>query len=318
MSFRMKSFSERNMRDFNLEPEMQCFAHSAKIFMTMPSDRNSLLQIHIAVFLFGLAGLLGKLLPLSPVVIVFGRTLFAAASLFIFSFSIRVDLRLRSGRQCLTFLCLGALLAVHWVTFFHSVQVSTVAVGLLSFSTFPVFATFIEPWFFRERLRRFDIAAAFIVLAGLWLIIPAFDFEDSITKGAFWGTVSGFTFALLSILNRKFVQSGSSIAIAFYQNAFASLWLLPFSLGAVQSVSAGDIVIMAFLGIVCTAAAHALFINSLVGIKAQLAGIIACLEPVYGTLLAMLFIGEIPGLRTVAGGAVILGGVVWATTWRAK
>jgi hypothetical protein len=37
---------------------------------------------------------------------------------------------------------LGLILAVHWITFFHAIQVSSVAVGLLAFSTFPVFITF--------------------------------------------------------------------------------------------------------------------------------------------------------------------------------
>ena len=36
---------------------------------------------------------------------------------------------------------LGIILAVHWTTFFYSIQLSTVAIGLLTFSTFPIFAT---------------------------------------------------------------------------------------------------------------------------------------------------------------------------------
>ena len=39
--------------------------------------------LHLAVFLFGFAGLLGKLITESPVVIVFGRTFLAAGVLFL-------------------------------------------------------------------------------------------------------------------------------------------------------------------------------------------------------------------------------------------
>jgi drug/metabolite transporter (DMT)-like permease len=45
-------------------------------------------------------------------------------------------------------------------------------------------------------------------------------------------------------------------------------------------------------------------------VKAQTASIISSLEPVYGILFAVVFLGERPSLRTLAGGAVILTAVV--------
>ena len=41
----------------------------------------------------------------------------------------------------------GVLLSFHWFAFFHSIQLSTVAVGVIGFSTYPVFVTFLEPLF---------------------------------------------------------------------------------------------------------------------------------------------------------------------------
>jgi hypothetical protein len=48
---------------------------------------------------------------------------------------------------------MGMILAIHWTTFFKAIQVSTIAIALLTFSTFPVFITFLEPYFLKIRLN---------------------------------------------------------------------------------------------------------------------------------------------------------------------
>ena len=278
----------------------------------MKTYTQGLLAVHLAVLLFGLSGLFGKLLPLPPLVIVLGRTLFASLTLGLALRCQRRSIRVRSRSDFQVFFLLGSILAIHWTTFFHAIQVSNVAVGLLAYSTFPVFVTFMEPCFFGERLRVFDVLTALLVFCGLVLVIPSFDFGNRITQGAFWGTVSGLTFAVLSLLNRKYVQTYSSSVIAFYQNAIAALILLPFwSLGA-KALDIRNLLFLVILGVFCTALAHALFIHSLRDIRAQLAGVTASLEPVYGILLALILLGEVPCARTVAGGTLILGTTVLA------
>lgn len=279
----------------------------------MKARHNSFLAIHIAVLLFGLAGLFGKVLPLSPLVIVAGRTFFASLALGSFLLYSKPAFLIPARKDLPGFLLLGMILAVHWTTFFHSIQISTVAVGLLSFSTFPVFVTFLEPYFFGERMRPFDILTAFLVFGGLILVVPSFDFGHHITRGASWGTLSGLTFAFLSLLNRRYVRTYSSSTVAFYQNAFAALLLAPFFIKASPSVGTGQILLLALLGVLCTALAHALFIKSLRNLRAQLASITAGLEPVYGIVFALLLLGEIPRARTVLGGCIIVGATVLAS-----
>jgi len=82
-----------------------------------------------------------------------------------------------------------------------------------------------------------------------------------------------------------------------------------------QPVTIRDVLLLIVLGVLCTAVAHSLFISGMHGISARTASTIACLEPVYGTLLAILFLGDIPSLRTVLGGVVILG-VAFHATWK--
>jgi drug/metabolite transporter (DMT)-like permease len=279
----------------------------------MSSRSRHLLQIHLAVLLFGFAGLFGKWVLLDPIIIVFCRVGFAVPVLILASIMWRLPLRPRSWRSLLAYLALGVLLAVHWTTFFKSVQVSSIAVALITFSTFPVFVAFLEPLFFREKLHLGDVVLACIALAGVVILVPEFDLDDRIAQGACWGVASGVTFALLSLFNRRFVRHHSSITVALYQDAFAALALLPIALLEWPIFQLQDVLFLLVLGVLCTAVAHSLFIAGLKEINARTASMIACLEPVYGILLAAMLLDELPTGRTILGGVIVLGVALIAT-----
>jgi drug/metabolite transporter (DMT)-like permease len=270
------------------------------------SKKTGLTDIHAAVLLFGLAGLFGKWLTLSPLLIVLGRVFFASVVLALILLVSRQGFSIEPRRIYLVLLFLGFILSVHWVSFFQSIQVSSVAIGLLSYSTFPVFTTFLEPLFFKERLVKVNVLFSLLCLFGVFLIIPSFHIDNSTFRGVLWGLFAGFTFAVLTIINRKLTQTLSPLRIAFYQDFFATVFLLPFLFILRPSLSGRDILLLIILGTVCTAASHTLFIKGMRSIKAQTASIISALEPVYGIVFASLFLHEYPSLRTVTGGCIIL------------
>jgi drug/metabolite transporter (DMT)-like permease len=279
--------------------------------MTTTAGRaESLLEIHGAVVLFGLAGLFGKWLAFSPLIIVFGRVVFAALTLGLILVVARRSVRVPGPGDRLLFLGLGVLLAVHWTAFFLSVQVSTVAVGLLSYSSFPVFTAFLEPVLFRKKPDAFNVFFAAICLLGVFLIVPRFAWTDAVFRGVLYGLAAGLTFAVLSIVNRMLTARHDSIKIAFWQDSIAALALLPFLFILRPVLSGKDLGLLVFLGVVCTAGAHTLFIDGMRRQTAQTASIISSLEPVYGIALAYLFLREIPAPRTLLGGAVILAAVI--------
>jgi drug/metabolite transporter (DMT)-like permease len=277
-----------------------------------PQNKN-LLEIHTAVLFFGLAGLFGKLILLPALIIVLGRVIFAAIFLALLSLYLKQDIKLNQKKDYLYLFILGVILALHWWTFFQAIRLSTVAVGLLTYSTFPIFVTFLEPYFFKEKIKRSDIYLALIAFLGVILVVPRFEIADNITRGALWGIVSGLTFAVLSILNRGYVKKYSSLVIAFYQDSAAALVLLPFLFVMEFTITHKDILLLALLGVCFTAIAHTLFIKGLTNVRAQTASIIACLEPVYGIVIAIFLLGEIPGWRIISGGMLILSATFYAT-----
>jgi len=271
------------------------------------AKKQSFVEIHVAVVLFGLAGLFGKWLFLSPLIIALGRVFFASLSLLLFFLLSKQNMRILPRKNYAIFILLGLILAVHWAAFFQSIQISTVAVGLLSYSSFPVFTAFLEPLFFREKVEMSVIFYALLCVVGIFLIIPRFDLNNSVYKGVLWGLIAGFTFSILTILNRKLSQRYSSLLITFYQDFWATLFLLPFFFIMKPRLDNRDIILLLILGIFCTALSHSLFIKGMRHIKAQTAAIISSLEPVYGIIMALFILKEVPSLRTILGGIVILG-----------
>jgi drug/metabolite transporter (DMT)-like permease len=275
------------------------------------SRPSALLALHFAVALFGFAGLFGKWLALPPVGIVFGRTLVAAAALAVIA-----RLRTERGAPTLALAVNGAILALHWVTFFQAIQVANVAIGLLGFASFPLFVLLLERRVDRARRSGRTWLAGALVTAGLVVLVPAFAWQDRTVQGLLWGLLSGFTFALLAVRGRALVERQSATSIALWQNAFAALLLLPVVAASgtfARPPTAGELGLILVLGVVCTALAHTLFIASMTRVTAHVASVVAGLEPVYGIALAALLLREVPDARTLAGAVLIVGAAIIAT-----
>jgi len=272
---------------------------------------NALVALHAAVLLFGFAGLFGKWLALPAVTIVFGRSAIAAVALSLLLHFARetgprsaFEWRLAAG---------GAVLALHWVSFFEAIQIASVAVGLLGFASFPLFVLLLEGILRQRALRAAEWLTAALVTVGIALLVPEFNLENRTVQGLLWGLVSGFTFALLAVNNRALAVRHDPGAIALWQNACAALVLLPFTIAAAALPDARDMALLVVLGVACTALAHTLFIRSLRVLSAHTASVVAALEPVYGIALAFVLLGETPSARTLAGGALIVGAAFFAT-----
>jgi len=274
---------------------------------------QSYLFIHLAVFLFGAAGLFGKLVDLPSAIIVFGRVFFASITIFLFLKVKKNNLKLADKRHYLILFLIGALLAFHWFTFFKSIMLSSVATGLLTYSTFPVFTAFLEPLFFKKRLETIQFVFAVITFSGVYLVIPDIGISHIKISAVIYGLLSGLAFSLISILNRKMTEKIQPVVISFYMNLSAALILLPTIFIGIPSFSVKSVLLLVLLGVIFTALAHTLFISGMKNISVLNASLIASLEPVYGILLASLLINEIPSIKIIIGGMLIVSMVILST-----
>ena len=274
--------------------------------------KSALISVNIAVVLFGLAGLFARWIHQPALVITFGRVFFSSLALGIFLLVRRQSFRLNSRRDLGLMICAGGVLALHWWAFLESIQLSTVAIGTITFSSFPLFVTFLEPMVFHQKLKAENIIIALMILLGVLVTIPEFSLENNMSAGIFVGMVSALAYAVLTLMNKAFTDRYSGSLTAFYEQTVAALVLLPFVLRTEIDLSRSDLCLILFLGVVTTAIAHTLFISSLKDIPAWLAGICSSLETVYGIVFAILLLGEIPSSREIVGAIIIVTAVAAA------
>jgi len=271
---------------------------------------RALAAIHVSAVLFGLSGVFGELIQAGAIAITAGRALFALLALAGFSRVSGRSLLSGVGRRELSILLgAGILLALHWITFFHSVKVGGIAVATLGFASFPAFITLFEAIVFRERVSAVECLLLALVSIGLILVVPAFDFGDNGTIGLLWGLLSGFSFAMLAILNRHTSANIDPVNVAFWQNTFVLLFTLPFAFATFGSLHAVDWLWLCLLGVFCTGLSHYLFVASLNVLNARTAGLVISLEAVYAIGFAWLLFSQQPSLRMLLGAALIVAAI---------
>lgn len=280
---------------------------------TQKTFNKNVLYLHIAVMLFGLSGVTARFVEVPAVLVAFGRVTCSSILLFLISKIKKEPLRLGSKKDYILILLTGAVLAVHWTTFFQSIQVASVAIGTITFSTFPLFVTFLEPLIFHEKLQKQSIFCALLLLIGVMITIPEFSIENHMTVGIIWGMISSFTYAVATLANRYFSAKYIGRIVCMYEQGTAAVLLFPtvFIIEAVWRPA--DFAGVAFIGFICTALAYSFYVTAQKSVKAQTVGIITGMETVYGIFYAFLFLREIPGMRELAGAAVILGVAVYSS-----
>jgi drug/metabolite transporter (DMT)-like permease len=277
-----------------------------------PKTRN-LIEINLAALLWGGTALFAKLIELPVGHIIFGRSLMAALALALFLRLTGRRLALRSVRDAGMLALTGALMGAHWLTYFQAIKVSSVAVGIIAIHTYPILTILLEPLFRRERLQWTDGALGVAVLAGVAILVPEFHLRSALGRGVLWGVVSAVFFALRNLLTRPYARRYPGSLVLFYQVLVITVLLLPYALGHPARASNAAFSRMVLLGVVFTALPHALFTSGHAHLKAKTASLVAALLPVYGSLLAVWVLGEIPAVRTVVGGLIVVGVVVVET-----
>lgn len=273
----------------------------------MKEDTRSLAALHLAVMLFGLSAMLGRFVTVPAVLVAGGRVVCSAALLLVLCLGTRTPLALHSRRDTALALGTGVVLAVHWTTFFQAIQCSSVALGIISFSTFPLFVTFLEPLVFHEALHPRSVLRAGLLLAGVLITVPEFSLANRDTAGIAWGLVSSLAYAVMTLCNRRLSARYPARVVCLYEQGTAAVVLLPALLLVPGDWTPQNLAGVAVIGFVCTALAHSLYVAAQKHVKAQTAGLVSGMETVYSILYALVFLGEVPSLRALAGGAVILG-----------
>ncbi len=277
----------------------------------MKDSFKGLLAVHSAVLIFGLTALFSKLISLTALEITLLRSIFAAFVILAIFFWQKKSIKLSQTKDYGIVILLGVLLALHWVTYFHAMQVSSVAVGVIALYTFPVMTVFLEPLFHGERPHIKDVISALTVLFGIYLLVPEFSISNETTQGILWGILSALFFALRNIIQGHYFKGYTARHSLFYQTLVTFLVLLPFSFEMIPEVTTIQWGQLLILGVFFTAVPHTLFAFSLLNLKAKTVSLVACIQVVYATVFAALLLGEWSEFSTVIGGLIVVSAAMY-------
>lgn len=275
----------------------------------MTDSKHGLSILYVAVFLLSLNGLFSKLIPLDAVSVTQLRSVMAALALLVFAYARKRTFRLNGFKEYTGVYLLGVILGLHWICFYHAMQISTVAIGMLSLFTYPVITVMLEPFFSKNKIQLADVVAAFVVFAGILIMLgdDLGQFDSSSMQGVFWGVISAFLFSIRNLL-QKYIHSGvSSDGLILHQVMAISFMLLIFvDVEAVGELELNDWLLLVALGTISTAAAHSLLSFSLKHLAAKSIAMISCLQPLSAALFAWVILDEEPTVGIMIGGLVIV------------
>jgi drug/metabolite transporter (DMT)-like permease len=262
------------------------------------------IAINVAAVIFGTAALYGRL-DVSPFWIVAMRAGFCALTLALVG-GLTIDLRTFSASTWRSLAFSAFLLAVHWLSFFVSVQHAGVAVATLTFATFPLFTVIVEAAQDRRlpRLAEFAVGVAIIVAVAL-LVEPSGGRSN--VGGAIAGLVSALTYALFWRVSQT-LGALPPIMLSLSQNALVLALLAPTLVFAAPAPSSAiEWLSLAALGVVNTAVMLLLYLYALKRISASACSGFVALEPVYAIAFAALLFGEAVTPWIIASIVLILG-----------
>ncbi|MDU8885106.1 DMT family transporter [Yeosuana sp. MJ-SS3] len=271
---------------------------------------NHLLELLLATTLISTSGVLGRYIDLPSPVTIWWRCILGTFFLYLFCRFKKYNLNVRSKKDISRIVLSSILLGAHWITYFYALKLSNVALGMLSLFTFPVITAFIEPIFYKTKLDLVHIFLGLLVILGVYILAPEFNFQSSQVKGVMLGVLSAFCFALRNVLLKGQVIRYNGTVLMTYQILILSFVLLPFVfiLGTNNINTQFPYVIL--LALFTTAIGHSLFIHSFKNFSVSTASIINSLQPVLGIIMAYLILNEIPASNTLIGGSLILATVV--------
>ncbi|BFT28980.1 DMT family transporter [Alteromonas sp. D210916BOD_24] len=279
----------------------------------MDAVKKSLISLHFTVVLLGGTALFSRLVPLTASDITLVRSIFACLALFAFLKIAKDKITLNSKKDYGVAVGLGLLMALHWVTYFAAMQYAGVSVGMIALFTFPVITVLIEPFFERVRLVWQDIVSTLTVIFGVYLIVPETSLENDVTLGVLIGIGSAVLYSFRNLIHRKHFKHYSGAQAMAWQTLVISVLMLPVGSQEIVQASSSSWLMLILLGTVFTALPHALIATSLRHLRAKTFSLIACMQPLYGVLLAVLLLNEKPGWSTLLGGILITSASIYET-----
>ncbi|HXS36734.1 MAG TPA: EamA family transporter [Flavipsychrobacter sp.] len=267
--------------------------------------KKALLQMHLAVLLWGFTGILGKAISLDAPVLVWYRMLLTAIFMACILFYRKQWVKI-APRDFLVLILVGCLMGLHWVGFYGAIKFANVSIALVCLSTASVFTSLLDPLINKGKYDLKEFLLGAIALLGVYLI---YQFQQLFWVGILFGITAAILSSVFTVLNKRVAHKYPARTMVFYE--MTTGWLLITILMPVQyhffpntnflphtdslfgsNWYHNDWLWLIILSLCCTVWAQSLALTALKKLTSFTVTLTVNLEPVYGILLAFLFYKE--------------------------
>jgi len=273
------------------------------------------LHLHFLVFIAGFAGILGELITIKAIPLVWIRMIIATIIIFIYIKISKTKIKV-APKKLLKLSLTGVVIALHWITFFGSIDASNISIALTMFSTGAFFASLLEPLIYKRKIIWYEIMFGLIVFVGVLIITQS---EIRYLTGIVLGILSAFFASVFAVLNGKFLEQYSATTISFYEFiggvVFIGIFMLILGVDfekEVFVVTRMDMLYLFILGSICSAYAFIAAVKVMHHISPYTVVLTYNLEPVYGIILAIIVFPEKEKMSFpfYLGAAIIIAAVI--------
>ncbi len=199
---------------------------------------------------------------------------------------------------------------------FGEVTVQAGAASLL-ISAAPVFTALLSVAVLKERLTGIGWLGILLAFAGVALIALSGGRGLHFTPGALLILLAATVAAVYSILSKQLLRRHAALEFTCYSIWAGTLPLLVFLPGLLRRLPVAAppaTFAVIYLGIFPAAIAYVLWNYALARMPASLLSSFLYLSPVLASLIAWVWLGEVPTLLTLVGGAIAILGVILVQT----
>lgn len=283
------------------------------------------LLIVAAAVTWGTTGATMKLVaagsPMSPLLVGLLRVGFAAPLLWLAARWLGGPVRLPERGDRARLLVAGLAMGAFQACYFWSVAKTSVAVGsLIAICSAPLLITVLAALFLDERIDGRTWAALLAGITGTTLLTAGPHGLSELPAGFAAGVTlalgAGLAYAVYAVAVKSLVHRVPPLTVAALTFTVAALSLLPALLFEWPTADARAWALLAYLGVVPTAAAYIIYMIGLRTTRVTVSGVLTLAEPLTATSLGVLFFGDRLGLVGALGAVLLLAAVLSLTTRR--
>ncbi len=259
------------------------------------NTQRALLYLHIAVFIWGFTGVLGRAIELNALVLVVYRMLITAI-IYLAYFQIMGIKFLQDWKSISKLGLIGFIMGVHWVAFYGAIKLANISVAMICLATASVFTIFMEAFWKKKKINARELFLGIMAIAGVYLVyMDNIQFKEGLIAGLIAAMLSG----VFTIMNKDVVDDFKASVIAFYELSFGGLLILvlvlfSYAFNTDMNIwpNASSWWYLFLLCFFCTFLGQMLALLSLQKLTPFTLALTVNLETFYGIILAFIFYKE--------------------------